>query len=53
MNKPKWEKQDLGAAAAKQMTSNQARGDTRKAAMEKAKARAAAAAAAAQKAANH
>ena len=56
MNKPKWEKQDLGAAAAAQMTKNQARGDQRQAAIEKAKATkaaAAAAAAAAQKAANH
>lgn len=52
MSKPKWEMQNLGAAAAKQMTANQARGDQRKAAIEKAKAKAAAAAAAAQKAAN-
>jgi hypothetical protein len=51
VNKPKWEHQDLGAKAAAQMTRNQARGDQRKAAIEKAKA-AAAAAAAAQKAAN-
>src|SRR5579885_822755 len=55
INKPKWEMQALGAKAAKQMTENQARGDQRKAAIEKAKqahAAAAAAAAAAQKAAN-
>lgn len=56
MNKPKWEQQALGAKAAAQMTKNQARGDQRKAAIEKAQqahAAAAAAAAAAQKAANH
>ena len=56
MNKPKWEQQALGAKAAEQMTKNQARGDQRKAAIEKANqahAAAAAAAAAAQKAANH
>src|SRR5215471_9166851 len=55
MNKPKWEQQALGAKAAEQMTKNQARGDQRKTAIEKAKqtkAAAAAAAAAAQKAAN-
>jgi len=55
MNKPKWEMQALGAKAGEQMTKNQARGDQRKAATEKArqtKAAAAAAAAAAQKAAN-
>lgn len=51
VNKPKWESQSLGAKAAEQMTKNQARGDQRKAAIEKAKA-AAAAAAAAQKAAD-
>ena len=56
VNKPKWEMQALGTKAAEQMTKNQARGDVRKAAIEKAnqtKAAAAAAAAAAQKAANH
>ena len=55
MNKPKWEMQALGAKAGEQMTRNQARGDQRAAAIEKArqtKAAAAAAAAAAQKAAN-
>jgi hypothetical protein len=55
MNKPRWEKQALGAKAGEQMTRNQARGDQRAAAIEKAKqtkAAAAAAAAAAQKAAN-
>jgi hypothetical protein len=55
MNKPKWEMQALGAKAGQQMTRNQARGDQRGAAIEKArqtKAAAAAAAAAAQKAAN-
>src|SRR6516225_5785415 len=55
MNKPKWEMQALGARAGEQMTRNQARGDQRAAAIEKArqtKAAAAAAAAAAQKAAN-
>jgi len=56
VTKPKWEMQALGAKAGEQMTRNQARGDVRKAAIEKAnqtKAAAAAAAAAAQKAANH
>ena len=55
MTKPKWEQQALGAKAGQQMTRNQARGDQRAAAIEKArqtKAAAAAAAAAAQKAAN-
>ena len=55
MTKPKWEQQALGAKAGAQMTRNQARGDQRAAAIEKArqtKAAAAAAAAAAQKAAN-
>ena len=55
MSKPKWEQQALGAKAGEQMTRNQARGDQRAAAIEKArqtKAAAAAAAAAAQKAAN-
>jgi len=55
MSKPKWEMQALGARAGAQMTRNQARGDQRAAAIEKArqtKAAAAAAAAAAQKAAN-
>lgn len=55
MTKPKWEQQALGAKAGAQMTKNQARGDQRAAAIEKArqtKAAAAAAAAAAQKAAN-
>jgi hypothetical protein len=56
ITKPKWESQALGAAAGKQMTKNQIRGDQRKAAIEKSaqvKAAAAAAAEAAQKAANH
>ncbi len=55
ISKPKWEVQNLGAAAGKQMTENIARGDKNKAAREKAAkvhAAAAAAAAAAQKAAN-
>jgi len=53
--KPKWESQDLGLAGAKQLNENLARGEKRKAAMEKAaqtRAAAAAAAAAAQKAAD-
>ncbi len=53
--KPKWESQDLGVAGAKQMRQNLARGEQRKAAMEKAtqtRAAASAAAAAAQKAAD-
>ncbi len=53
--KPKWESQDLGVAGAKQLNENLARGEKRKAAMEKAaqtRAAAAAAAAAAQKAAD-
>ena len=53
--KPKWESQDLGIAGAKQMSQNLARGEKRKAAMEKTaqtRAAAAAAAAAAQKAAD-
>jgi hypothetical protein len=53
--KPKWESQDLGIAGTKQLKQNLARGEQRKAAMEKAAqthAAAAAAAAAAQKAAN-
>jgi hypothetical protein len=50
--KPKWETQALGAAAGKQMTSNIARGDQRKQAMQT-HAAAAAAAAAAQRAADH
>jgi len=54
--KPKWEMQNLGVAAGRQMTNNIARGDKRAAAQEKAAqahAAAAAAAAAAQKVANH
>jgi len=53
--KPKWETQNLGAAGAAQMRQNLARGEQRKAAMEKTAqthAAAAAAAAAAQKAAD-
>jgi hypothetical protein len=53
--KPKWESQDLGLAGAKQMNQNLARGEQRRAAMEKSAqthAAAAAAAAAAQKAAD-
>jgi len=53
--KPKWESQDLGVAGARQMNQNLARGEQRKAAMEKAartRAAASAAAAAAQKAAD-
>jgi hypothetical protein len=53
--KPKWESQDLGAAGGAQMRQNLARGEQRKAAMEKTAqthAAAAAAAAAAQKAAD-
>jgi hypothetical protein len=53
--KPKWESQDLGIAGAKQMRENLAKGEKRKAAMEKTAqthAAAAAAAAAAQKAAD-
>jgi hypothetical protein len=53
--KPKWESQDLGAEGGKQMRENLARGEQRKAAVEKTAkthAAAAAAAAAAQKAAN-
>jgi hypothetical protein len=47
--KPKWESQDLGLAGTKQMNQNLARGEQRKAAMQKtAEAHAAAAAAAAQ-----
>jgi hypothetical protein len=55
ISKPKWEVQNLGATAGKQMTENIARGDKNKAVREKATkvhAAAAAAAAAAQKAAN-
>jgi len=55
ITKPKWESQDLGVAGAKQMRQSLARGEQRKAAMEKAaqtRANAAAAAAAAQKAAD-
>src|SRR5215475_813284 len=37
MNKPKWEMQALGAKAGEQMTRNQARGDQRAAAIEKAR----------------
>jgi len=37
MNKPRWEKQALGAKAGEQMTRNQARGDQRAVAMEKAR----------------
>jgi hypothetical protein len=54
--KPKWESQNLGAAAGRQMTGNIARGDKRAAAQQKATqahAAAAAAAAAAQRVANH
>jgi hypothetical protein len=53
--KPKWESQDLGLAGTKQMNQNLARGEQRKAAMQKTAethAAAAAAAAAAQKAAD-
>lgn len=53
--KPKWESQNLGVAGAKQLNQNLARGEQRKAAMEKAaqtRAAASAAAAAAQKAAD-
>ena len=53
--KPKWESQDLGVAGAKQMRENLARGEKRKAAIEKTAqthAAAAAAAAAAQRAAD-
>lgn len=51
--KPKWESQDLGVAGAKKMNQNIARGEQRKAAVEKSmKTRAAAAASAAQKAAD-
>ncbi len=55
VSKPKWESQDLGLAGTKQMNENLARGEKRKAAMEKTAqthAAAAAAAAAAQKAAD-
>jgi hypothetical protein len=55
VSKPKWETQNLGAAGAAQMRQGLARGEQRKAAMEKTAqthAAAAAAAAAAQKAAN-
>ena len=55
VSKPKWESQDLGAAGGAQMRQNLARGEQRKAAMEKTAqthAAAAAAAAAAQKAAD-